>query len=119
MVVDAVFVKAKTKSESEQDEANIVVSMLGKKAVQLIADIRTQFLATFNAQDVALSSDLIAKTTQVLISAISRYNRVVRGQEERPTAVWLHRYLSKEVLAGTYKASDQKDLVWAVYSYFL
>jgi hypothetical protein len=117
MVIDAIFVKAKSKTEEQ--EATIVVSMLGNKARKLVPDIQNLYLDSLAAQVVTLSMELISKTAQVLIAATNRYNRVVKGEEEGPTPAWLHRYLSKEIVADVHKAWDKKDLIWAVYSYFL
>jgi hypothetical protein len=117
MVIDAVFVKAKSKTEEE--EATIVVSMLGKKARRLVPIIQSQYLTALEMQAVSISSDLISKTATVLIAATNRYNRVVKGEGEGPAPAWLQRYLSKDVVTEVYKAWDRKDLVWAVYSYFL
>ena len=117
MVIDAIFVKAKSKTE--ENEATIVVSMLGEKARRLVLSIQSQYLSALEVQAVNISSDLISKTARVLISATNRYNRVVKGEEEGPAPSWLRQYLSKEVVTEVYKAWDKKDLVWAVYSYFL
>ena len=117
MVIDAIFVKVKSKTEEE--EATIVVSMLGKKSKKLVLDIQNLFLDALKVQAVSISSDLISKTAQVLILATSRYNRVSESEGEGPTPSWLHRYLTKEVVTEVYKAWDKKDLIWAVYSYFL
>ena len=117
MVIDAIFIKAKDKTEVQ--EATIVVSMLGKKATKVVVEIQGLYLDSLEAQVVTLSTELISKTAQVLIAATNRYNRVVKGEEEGPTPAWLRHYLSKEIVAGVYKAWDKKDLVWAVYSYFL
>ena len=110
MVIDAIFVKAMGKTEEE--EATIVVSMLGKDAAKLVHSIQTQFLAALEAQAVGLSLNLIFTTSQVLIIATKRYRRVVKGAEEGPTPEWLRRYLTKEVLNEVFKAWDKKDLVW-------
>ena len=117
MVIDAIFVKARSKTEEE--EATIVVSMLGIKARDLVPVIQSLYLDALEAQVVTLRPELISKTAQVLIAATNRYNRVVKGEEEGPTPFWLKRYLTKEIVADVYKAWDKKDLVWAVYSYFL
>jgi hypothetical protein len=117
MVIDAIFVKAKHKSEEE--EATIVVTMLGKKARKLVPGIQSKFLQSLESQVVTLSNDLVHQTARVLILATKRYHRVVKSEEEGPTASWLKRYLSKEVTAEVYKAWDKKDLVWAIFSYFL
>ena len=117
MVIDAVFVNAKSKIE--QEEATIVVSMLGRKARKLVLTIQSLFIDALEIQAVSISSDLISKTSRVLILATNRYNCVAKGEEEGPTPSWLHRYLTKEVVSEVYKAWDKKDLIWAVYSYFL
>jgi hypothetical protein len=117
MVVDAIFVKAKSKTEEE--EATIAVSMLGKRAKKLVGNIQSQYLAALEVQAVSISFDLVSKTARVLIAATHRYNRVVKSDEEGPAPAWLQRYLSTEVVTEVYKAWDRKDLVWAVYSYFL
>ena len=117
MVIDAIFVKARSKTEEE--EATIVVSMMEKKARKLVPDVQSLYLDSLKAQVVTLSTELISKTAKILIAATNRYNRVVKGEEEGPTPAWLNRYLSKEIVAEMYKAWDKKDLVWAVYSYFL
>ena len=117
MVVDSIFIKAK--SRTEEDGATIVVSMLGKRARKLVPIIQSQYLNALEVQAVNINFDLISKTARVLIAATNRYNRVVKGEEEGPTPTWLQRYLSKEVVTEVYKAWDKKDLVWAVYSYFL
>ena len=144
MVIDAVFIKAKNKTEEE--EATIVVTMLGKKARKLVDNIQSQFLSALEVQAVSIKSSLVSLTTQVLIRATNRYNRAVKGEGEGPDPTWLKRYLSQEVTAEVYKVSlnssrsgavwqqshtdtdlcslsckawDKRDLVWAVYSYFL
>ena len=116
MVIDAILIKAKTSSEA--DDPTIIGSMLGAKAAKLIASIQAQFCDALERQAVTLSPDLISKTSQLLLLTAKRWSRIVKGEEEGPTAVWLKRYLSKEVTAGTYKAWEKKDLVWAIYSYF-
>ena len=105
--------------KTEEDEATIVVSMLGKKARKLVPIIQSQYLTALEVQAVSINLDLISKTTRVLIAATNRYNRVVKGEEEGPASTWLQRYLSKEVVTEVYKAWDKKDLIWAIYSYFL
>ena len=117
MVIDAVLVKCKSKTE--EDEATIVVAMLGKKARKLVPRIQGLFLEALDAQAVCLNLDLVSKTAQVFVAATNRYSQVVKGEEVGPSTVWLKRYLTKEVTAGTYKAWDSKDLLWAIYSYFL
>ena len=117
MVIDAIFVKAKSKTEEE--EATIVISMLGGRARKLVRSIQSQYLTALEVQAVSISSDLISKTARVMIMATNRYNRVVKGEGEGPAPAWLKLYLSKEVVMEVYKAWDRKDLVWAVYSYFL
>jgi hypothetical protein len=117
MIVSAVFVKAERKTEEE--EATIVISMLGGRARKLVLNIQSQYLIALEVQAVSISSDLISKTARVLIAATNRYNRVVKGEGEGPAPAWLQRYLSKDVVMEVYKAWDKKDLVWAVYSYFL
>lgn len=117
MVIDVVFIK--TKRSTEEEEASIVVSMLGPKARKLVLTIQSLFLEALEAQAVGIRSDLIGKTARVLIVATNRYNRLLKGEEEGPSVEWLRRYLTEEVIAETYKAWDKKDLVWAVYSYFL
>ena len=117
MVIDAILIKAKTSSEA--DDPTIIGAMLGKDAAKIIPCIQAQFCDALERQAVALSPGLVSKTSQLLLLAGKRWSRIIKGDEEGPTALWLKRYLSKEVLAGTYKAWDKKDLVWAVYSYFL
>ena len=117
MVIDAIFVKAKSKTEEE--EATIVVSMLGKKAKKLVHSIQSLFLTALEVQAVSINASLVSQTAQVLIRATNRYNRAVKGEGEGPDPTWLKRYLSQEVTTEVYKAWDKKDLVWAVYSYFL
>ena len=117
MVIDALLVKSINKIETE--EATIVVSMLGKKARKLVIDIQRLFLAALEEQAVDLSTDLISKTSQILIRATNRYHRAVKGEGEGPDPEWLHRYLSHEIVNEEYKAWDREDLIWAVYSYFL
>jgi hypothetical protein len=117
MVIDAILIKAKTISEA--DDPSIIGSMLGKDAAKLIPSIQAQFCDHLERQAVTLSPDLINKTSELLLLAGKRWSRIVKGEEEGPTPLWLKRYLSKEVTVGTYKAWDKKDLVWAVYSFFL
>ena len=117
MVIDAILIKAKTSSEAE--DPTIIGGMLGKDATELIPSIQTQFCDALEHQAVTLNSGLVHKTSQLLMLAAGRWSRIVKGEEEGPKPLWLKRYLSKEVLAGTYKAWDKKDLIWAVYSYFL
>ena len=103
MVIDAVLIKAKSKTEEE--EATIVVSVLGKKAKRLVGTIQSQFLEALEAQAVDLSLDLIDKTAQVFVIAARRYNRVVKGEGEGPSVQWLKRYLTQEVTTEVYKVS--------------
>jgi len=117
MVIDAILIKAKTSSEAE--DPTIIGSMLGKDAAKIIPSIQAEFRDALERQAVTLNPGLISKTSQLLLKAGERWSRIVKGEEEGPKPLWLKRYLSKEVTAGTYKAWDKKDLVWAVYSYFL
>ena len=103
MVIDAIFVKAKSKTEEE--EATIVIALLGKKARSLVISIQSQFLNALEVQAVSLSLDLVAKTTQVFIRATNRYHRAVKGEGEGPNPNWLKQYLSQEVTAEVYKVS--------------
>jgi hypothetical protein len=108
MVIDAIFIKAKTKTEEE--EATIVVSMLGKKARKLVNSIQSQYLSALEVQAVSINASLASLTTQVLIRATNRYNRSVKGEGEGPDPTWLKRYLSQEVTADVYKVSPDTDL---------
>ena len=114
IVIDAVLIKAIYNIEEE--EATIVVSMLGKKAVKLVHSVQSQFLCALNYQSVSLSSDLVSQTTRLFVIATRQYYRVVKG--EGPTANWLRHYLSEDVIKVRYQAWSKPDLVWAVYSYF-
>ena len=114
MVIDAVLIKAI--DSSEEEESTIVVSMLGKKALELVHIIQSQFLSALDHQSVSLSFELVSTTTRLLSIATRRYKQVVRG--EGPTPHWLKQYLSKDVIQGIYQAWDKTDLVWAVYSYY-
>ena len=117
MVIDAILIKAKTSSEAE--DPTIIGAMLGNDAAKLIPSIQTQLCDALERQAVTLNLGLVIKTSELMLLAGKRWSRIVKGNEEGPQPLWLKRYLSKEVLAGTYKAWDKKDLIWAVYSYFL
>jgi hypothetical protein len=117
MVIDAILIKAMV--SSEEQEPTIIGSMLGKEAAKLIPSIQAQFRDALEHQAVSLSPSLINKSARLLLIAGMKWDRQVEGEEEGPKPLWLRRYLSKEVMAGTYKAWDKMDLVWAVYSYFL
>lgn len=109
MVIDSIFVKAKSKTEEE--EATIVVSMLGKKARKLVIGVQRHFLAALEVQSVSLSASLVSQTTQILIMATHRYNRVVKGEGEGPDPSWLKRYLTREVVTEVYKVSSASLLL--------
>lgn len=94
MVLDAVLIKAI--DSSEEEESTIIVSMLGKKAFELVLSIQKQFLAALDAQAVNLSHDLISKMAHLLWYANDRYYQLVKG--EGPTAGWLKQYLGKDVI---------------------
>lgn len=117
MVIDAVLMKAKV--SNERDAPTIIGTMLGKDATNLISMIQAQFVDALDRQAVDLNPDLQKWISFLLVLACRIWSHDVGGANEGPKPSWLRRYLGREVIAGTYKAWDKKDLVWAVYSYFL
>ena len=109
MVIDAIFIKARSKTEEE--EATIVVSMLGKKAKKLVHSIQNEFLVALEVQALSISASLVSQTTRALISATNRYSRTVKGEGEGPDPSWLRRYLTSEVTSEVYKASLNTSMI--------
>jgi hypothetical protein len=119
MVIDAVLIKAI--ESSEEEEPTIIVNLLGnnRRVVDLVLGIQELFVDALNAQAVEISSKLISKTSALLRIATHTYHIANRSDKEGPTSIWLRHYLCRDIPLGTYKAWDSKDLVWAIYSYFL
>ena len=116
LTIDAVLVKAM--DSSEEEEPTIIGSLLGKEAVKLVVKIQRLLTTALDNQAVDLNGSLVSKTSQLFVMA-SRIWRSVKRDEEGPTSGWLKKYLTTEATKGYYRAWDEQDLVWAIYSYFL
>lgn len=118
MVVDALFKTAES-SADVSSELQLYKTTLGAQMSELLDATLVPLKEAVDVGAINLPScsgldDKVAALCEAAVSAWAGSNIPSEGPNRR----WLANYLLVEVPGQVYKAFNQADLVWAVYSYF-